>query len=234
MTADIEQAGLYAPARDPGEPIAVRVDRVRLERGRAFGDVWLGWALWRALQMDTLLERGRPAGREDVPWAPMAAVLVLARLCEPSSALHIAEDWYRRTALEDLLALPALLVNDDRCYRALDRLLPTGRRWSSTAPISSIRTRSPVVFAGRRVAARAVVVSVAAVGAAGRLAHRQRRPDVHGNPVAICPGDAGNRPEGPVSSQGPRLASGPPCLERPPSPPPMGHGTPFPKGSMAI
>jgi len=59
-----------------------------------------------------------------VPWATMAAVLVVARLCEPSSELHIAEDWYRRTALEDLLALPAPLVNDDRCYRALDRLLP--------------------------------------------------------------------------------------------------------------
>jgi len=44
----------------------------------------------------------------------MAAVLVLARLCEPSSELHIAEDWYRRTALEDLLDLPAERVNDDR------------------------------------------------------------------------------------------------------------------------
>ena len=35
----------------------------------------------------------------------MAAVLVAARLCEPSSELHIAEDWYRRTALSDLLQL---------------------------------------------------------------------------------------------------------------------------------
>jgi transposase len=50
-------------------------------------------------------------------------VLVLARLCEPSSELHIAETWYRGTALEDLFALPASLVNDDRLYRALDRLL---------------------------------------------------------------------------------------------------------------
>jgi hypothetical protein len=53
----------------------------------------------------------------------MAAVLVLARLCEPSSELHIAETWYRGTALEDLLALSAPLVNDDRLYRALDRLV---------------------------------------------------------------------------------------------------------------
>lgn len=103
---------------------AVRVDRVRLERGRAFGGVWLGWTLWRALGLDRLCEELLPAGREAVPWPTTAAVLVLARLCEPSSELHIAETWYRGTALEDLLDLPTELVNDDRLYRALDRLLP--------------------------------------------------------------------------------------------------------------
>jgi transposase len=103
---------------------AVRVDRVRLERGRAFGGVWLGWTLWRALGLDRLCEELLPTGREAVPWPVTAAVLVLARLCEPSSELHIAETWYRGTALEDLLDLPAELVNDDRLYRALDRLLP--------------------------------------------------------------------------------------------------------------
>ncbi len=53
----------------------------------------------------------------------MAAVLVAARLCEPSSELHIAEDWYRRTALCDLLQLGDEEVNKDRLYRALDHLL---------------------------------------------------------------------------------------------------------------
>jgi hypothetical protein len=124
ITGGREQADLFAPIPAAAPPIPVRLDRVRLERSRLFGDVWLGWTLWRALHLDTLLERLLPLGREEVPWATMAQVLVLARLCEPSSELHIAEDWYRRTALDDLLALPALLVNDDRCYRALDRLLP--------------------------------------------------------------------------------------------------------------
>ena len=50
--------------------------------------------------------------------------MVIARLCEPASELHIAEDWYRRTALDDLLGVPAERINDDRLYRALDRLLP--------------------------------------------------------------------------------------------------------------
>jgi transposase len=53
----------------------------------------------------------------------MAAVLVAARFCEPSSELHIAEDWYRRTALCDLLQLGDEDVNKDRLYRGLDRLL---------------------------------------------------------------------------------------------------------------
>jgi hypothetical protein len=63
----------------------VRLKRIRLERGRTFGDVWLGWMLWRALKLDEVLARLPPDGREAVPWATMAAVLELARLCEPSS-----------------------------------------------------------------------------------------------------------------------------------------------------
>jgi Transposase DDE domain len=124
ITGEREQTDLFTPAEPPPAPVRVRLDRVRVERGRSFGDVWLGWTLWRALRLDEVCERLLPAGRAEVPWATMAAVLVLARLCEPSSELHIAEDWYRRTALDDLLALPAPLVNDDRCYRALDQLLP--------------------------------------------------------------------------------------------------------------
>jgi transposase len=54
----------------------------------------------------------------------MAAVLVIARLTEPASELHLAENWYRKTALEDLLGLSVERINDDRLYRALDRLLP--------------------------------------------------------------------------------------------------------------
>jgi Transposase DDE domain len=123
ITGDRAQPDLFI-SEDADEAIPVRLQRIRLERGRGFGDVWLGWTLWRALRLDEALTRLLPEGREAVPWATMAAVLVLARLCEPSSELHIAETWYRGTALEDLLALPTSLVNDDRLYRALDRLLP--------------------------------------------------------------------------------------------------------------
>ncbi len=123
ITGGDDQRELFEePAQEV--PVPVRLARVRLERGRSFGDVWLGWTLWRALKLDTVCAELLPAGREAVPWSVMAAVLVIARLCEPSSELHIAENWYRRTALEDLLGLSNEVVNDDRLYRALDRLLP--------------------------------------------------------------------------------------------------------------
>ena len=115
---------LFDPEPLPSEPVPVRLDRVRLERPRAFGAVWLGLQLWQALRFDVFLAQRMERGREDVPWATMAAVLVLARLCDPSSELHIAEDWYRGTALDDLLGVAPEKINDDRLYRALDQVLP--------------------------------------------------------------------------------------------------------------
>jgi len=127
ITGRPDQYDLFEERPGPERTIAVRLDRVRLERTRRFGDVWLSWTLWRALGLDQLCGQLMPEGRAEVPWPTVAAVLVMSRLCEPSSELHIAEDFYRTTALEDMLDLPAEQVNDDRLYRALDRLLPHKR-----------------------------------------------------------------------------------------------------------
>ncbi len=111
----------------PSEALPVRLDRVRVERTRTFGDVWLGWLLWQALGLDDFAREAMPLGREGVRWDEVASILVLARLCEPSSELHIAEAWYRRTALEDLLGVAGERVEPTRLYRGLDRLLPHKR-----------------------------------------------------------------------------------------------------------
>jgi transposase len=103
--------------------VPVRLKGLRIERSRQFGDVYLALALWRGTGLEGLCERLLPVGQEHVAWAKMAAVLVAARFCEPSSELHIAEDWYRRTALCDLLQLGDEAINKDRLYRGLDHLL---------------------------------------------------------------------------------------------------------------
>ena len=121
---DAEQLKLFEDVAPPPVAVAVHLDRIGLERGRSFGDVWLGCQLWRALQLDVFFEQAVGYCAAKVPWFTVAQVLAVARLCEPSSELHIAEDWYRRTALEDLLGVSADLINDDRLYRALDEVLP--------------------------------------------------------------------------------------------------------------
>jgi transposase len=114
----------YDDPSDKEEPVLVRLKDVALERLRDFGDVWMALGVWRLLGLDTLLERLIPSGREEVPWATVAAILCIARFCEPSSELHIEETWYRRTALDDLLGVPAEKVYTDRLYTAMDALLP--------------------------------------------------------------------------------------------------------------
>jgi hypothetical protein len=124
------QLSLFDPPRasseaaSDDEPVKVRLSGVRLERLRDFGDVWMAWGLWRMLELDDLLEQEIEAGREEISWATMAAILTIARFCEPSSELHIEEKWYRRTALEELLGVAPEKAHTDRLYDALDRLLP--------------------------------------------------------------------------------------------------------------
>jgi len=111
---------------DDTEPRWVEVDasRVKVERTRCFGGAWLGLQVVERLGLTQFLDSVMPSGREEIPWSVMSLVLVLSRLCDPSSELRIAEHIYERTALGDLLGVPVGKVNDDRLYRSLDALLP--------------------------------------------------------------------------------------------------------------
>jgi transposase len=122
------EPSLFDPPRhdEPSdeEPVLVRLRDIRMERLRDFGDVWLAWGLWRLLELDGLLARLLPEGRENVPWSDVAAILVMARFCEPASELFIEQTWYRQTALEDLVGVGVEKVHTDRLYAGLDQLLP--------------------------------------------------------------------------------------------------------------
>ena len=108
----------------PAEWIEVNTAAVRVENQRGFGGPWLALEVIRRLKLDEFLRRTIPPGKEGVAWSVMAQVLVVCRLCHPSSELHIAEHYYKQTALSDLLGVPAEKVYDERLYRALDKLLP--------------------------------------------------------------------------------------------------------------
>lgn len=102
----------------------IKVRDIQIERLRSFGDVYLGLTLWKKLKLDEIFSKIQNKGKEDTDWNQVFCLLVLARFCYPSSELEIAESWYEKTALDDLLGIPAIKTNEDRLYRALDKLLP--------------------------------------------------------------------------------------------------------------
>ncbi len=118
------QPGLFASAPEPPAWAHVDLRKVRVERLRRFGDVLLALTLWRRLRLDVFFDTALAEGREEVPWALVAGLQAVARFCEPSSDLAVAESFYPKTAVGDLLGLAAGQVYDNRLYRGLDALLP--------------------------------------------------------------------------------------------------------------
>ena len=121
-----ERTGYQGDLFNDNEPEWIEVDlkQISIERTRRFGGPWLGLELLKKLGLDAYISEAIPGGREDIPWAVMSLVLVLGRLCNPSSELYLAEHGYESSAMSELLGVPADKVNDDRLYRALDRLFP--------------------------------------------------------------------------------------------------------------
>src|SRR5664279_3109420 len=112
-----------SPADDP-QVARVLVNRVRLERTRQFGSCFLGWELWKRLDLDRFFAQALDDDSADVPWSRVAAVLAINRLCAPGSELAIEQRWYPSTAMDDLLQIDEGKINDTRLYRCLDRILP--------------------------------------------------------------------------------------------------------------
>jgi len=118
------QDSLFEKAEEAPSWATVDISRVSVERLRSFGDVYLALLLWHRLGFTEFCNEHMTEGRESIRWSVMACLLSVARFCAPSSELQIAESWYGKTALDDLLGVPEDSVNDDRLYRALDALLP--------------------------------------------------------------------------------------------------------------
>jgi transposase len=102
--------------------VTVNASAVRVENCVQFGGPWLALQLIKKIGLDDFL-RHLPASPADVRWPSIALILIVCRLCEPSSELRIAEHFYRATALEQLAGVPAAKVYHSRLYRALDHLL---------------------------------------------------------------------------------------------------------------
>ena len=113
-----------APEEEDSNIARIRLDGVRMERSRQFGNCYVGLELWKRLKLDEFFEGLVDDSRADVAWSRIAALLAINRLCAPGSELAIEKRWYPATALDDLLGIAEGKVQDSRLYRCLDRILP--------------------------------------------------------------------------------------------------------------
>jgi hypothetical protein len=89
---------------------------------RDVGPLLLAWHFLRELELVATIDRVLPTrGRAQLSVGEVAAALVCSRLCSPSPLYDVA-GWASGAAVQELLGIPAALLNDDRLGRGLEAL----------------------------------------------------------------------------------------------------------------
>ena len=60
------------PPPDPPEWATVNLKKLSVERLRHFGDIYLGLALWRRLELHTFFDAFTKSGQEEIRWSLLA------------------------------------------------------------------------------------------------------------------------------------------------------------------
>jgi hypothetical protein len=112
-----------APALDC-EVVQLRLGDLQLQRPRQWGACWLALTLWDQLALDGFWAPRLPPSRKGTRWLNVLKALVCYRLIDPGSEWRLHRSWFDRSALGDLLGEDIRLVQADKLYRCLDKLLP--------------------------------------------------------------------------------------------------------------
>jgi transposase len=108
-------------AREYG--VQVRLSEFELRRPRQWGACWVGCHLWDQLQLDEFWRERLPDSREGTCWRKVLQTLAIYRLIDPGSEWRLHREWFKNSALADLLEEDFSLAQKDNLYRCLDKLL---------------------------------------------------------------------------------------------------------------
>ena len=126
------------------EILRVRLSELELHCPRQWGACWLASVLWEQLKLDQFGgDRLRPS-REGTRWLNVFKTLVSYRLIDPGSEWRLHRQWYLDTAMGDLLGEDVGLVQIDKLYRCLDKLVV-----HKAALFSALRERWQDLFGAR-------------------------------------------------------------------------------------
>jgi transposase len=120
---------LYPSEREvPGHAaeygVQVRLKEFVLRRPRQWGACWVGCQLWDQLQLEAFWREHLPDSREGTCWRHVLQTLAIYRLIDPGSEWRLHREWFKNSALADLLGEDFSLAQKDNLYPCLDKLLP--------------------------------------------------------------------------------------------------------------
>ena len=108
-------------ARDYG--VQVRLEQFELRRPRQWGACCVACQVWDQLQLDAFWRERLPDSREGTSWRHVLQALTTYRLIDPGSEWRLHREWFKNSALADLLEEDFSLAQKDNLYRCLDKLL---------------------------------------------------------------------------------------------------------------
>lgn len=122
----VKQMSLFpedrTPPPDVTNPVQIKLNRMSLRHPRQWGGCWLAMELWNQLGLDEFWASRLADSRKGTDWLKVLKTLTAYRLLDPGSEWRLHREWFKTSAMADLLDEDDSLAAKDTLYRCLDRL----------------------------------------------------------------------------------------------------------------
>ena len=113
------------------ESVQVKLSELQLKHPRQWGACYLALTLWEQLKLDAFWTDRLLPSRQGTRWLNIFKTLVCYQLIDAGSEWRLHRQWYERSAMGDLLGEDFALVQKDKLYRCLDKLVEHKRDFFS-------------------------------------------------------------------------------------------------------
>jgi transposase len=105
------------------EVVQVKLSELELRHARQWGACYLSLNLWQQLELDVFWSGRLLPSRQGTRWLNIFKTLVCYQLIDAGSEWRLHRQWFEQSAMGDLLGEDFALVQKDKLYRCLDKLL---------------------------------------------------------------------------------------------------------------
>lgn len=110
------------PPPDVSHPVQIRLNEMKLRHPRQWGGCWLALELWSQLGLDGFWRARLGESRRGTDWLNVLKTLASYRLLDPGSEWRLHRDWFKNSAMADLLGEDDAVAAKNTLYRCLDKL----------------------------------------------------------------------------------------------------------------